>query len=254
VSIKTAMLALAPDLYWECADTDITFGALDSTVHARTGQFQSGTVLGVPGPEVGTLAIGGIVPSAGIQGLFTNPYVGHPAMSCMCWFTCGAFNAGNTILLYDGSSATTGQGLIVPSGVVGLLFGGIGINSTGAVVTTNKWHHFCLTISPGVSQDFYLDGVHSYTAAAGIPNDVVAGNPLQVFCPSPGLMAHVAFFAGALSSAQVATVHAARVNPQESTVTGRSASDIDVLALGTALATNLADLLAGLFRNFSNTP
>jgi hypothetical protein len=254
--IRDAVLALGPDVYWECADESVTAGATDSSGNGRTGVYQANTVLLAPGPEQGTRACGGAVASAGIQSAFGNPYVGHPAMSMMCWFTAGAYLPGNVVLLYDGLSNSTGQGIIVPSGVLQLLFGGLGFVSTGAAVSSALWHHFAFTIVPTVTQDAYLDGVHVFSAAAGTPNDVVSGNPLLALVPSPGLLAHAAFFTGALSAAAVASVHSARTDPQESSVTGRALTDIDAAALGASFAVCdavLQEILRAVRPTYSNT-
>jgi hypothetical protein len=89
----------------------------------------------------------------------------------------------------------------------------------------------------------YGDGTLRSTSGAFAYNTIVSGNPILGQTPDPGLLAHVAVFNTALTSADVTAMWSAGPGSVAApNITGRNATDADVLALETKLDTILASV------------
>ncbi len=234
MSIKAAILALSPDIYWPMDDAS-GLVANDASGHGRNGAIEPNTVLQAPGPEAGTFAFAVPSPPGGIISGFTNPYAGSVHLTMIGWFSIGVFVANHDTLLNVGAGGVRGEGVGYNSNLIELAYNGIGFVNTTAPSSAGRWHQLGFELNPGVVQTAWLDGVQVYTAAAGVPNAVLGGDSIYAQSVNPILMAHAAFFTGALTTAQQASVVAARVNPQESTLTGRTATDFDIAVLNDLL-------------------
>jgi hypothetical protein len=147
------------------------------------------------------------------------------------------------VLIYNGLSNSTGDGETLNGTVIDELYGGLGVRGTGFSLTTGFWHQVAYRIRPSVDESTFLDGAAPNTAAAGVPNVVIGSNPALAQTPNPGLIAHAAFWTSALSDADIAGVFAAGPgNPAAPSITGRNATDADVLALENKLDTILASV------------
>jgi hypothetical protein len=209
--------------------------AVDASGHGRNGAYVANSVLGAPGPEAGTAACGVPIVPGGVVSGFTNPFAGNPIRTGLIWFTASSYTAALNGLLSDGLGGSRGTGITLPGGVLEMIFNGIGYANSGASVPFGKWNMLAYAESPSVSQTLWINGVQVYTAASGVPNAILGGDPLLAQCQSPGIIAHAAYFLGLLTTAQLASVVAGRVNPQETSVDGRNATDIDVAALSDLL-------------------
>jgi hypothetical protein len=224
--------------------------ANDASGNGRSGAIEPNTVLQAPGPEADTFAFGVPAAPGGIISGFTNPYAGSVHMTMLGWFSASNYPSGHDTLLQVGAGGLRGQGIGANADQVELVFDGIGFVSNLFPIGPGLWHMFGFEINPGVVQTAWLDGVQIYTAAAGTPNPVMGGDPVYAQSVQPCLMAHAAFFTGAISTAQQATIVGARTNPQESRTSGRPASDIDVSALEQKIADCCAAILASVRKTY----
>jgi len=242
VSIRTAILALTPAVYWPLNDTNSSTAA-DASGNGRTGIFLGPVALGAPGPETGTTCLASSAYPGGVNIQGNNTFPVTPPVTMMCWFGATALATSGNVLLYDGSSAATGTGLTMHGTTLWTLTGGVGTGTTGKVVSEGQWHQFAFGYSPGVHYEVWVDGVSVQGGAIGTYNAVLVGNALDGVTPDAGLLAHVAFWGSLLTTAQVLGVWNAGpglvpVPP----VTGRAATDADILALETKLDTIVASV------------
>lgn len=117
---------------------------VDATAAARTGSslstvFTNGAL--AVGPSVTTLT-----DDFGIE----------------CWVKPGADVNGGQVIVYNGSTATSGWGFLVAGGQFQALYGGVQIFGTG-VATPNVWSHVALVRDSG-NATLYVNGVPAGTA------------------------------------------------------------------------------------------
>jgi len=150
----------------------------------------------------------------------------------MCWFAATGLTTSGNALIYNGNGGGTGLGLIMQGTQLSFLFGGLGIIPTGYFPSAGFWHQYAWRVTPGVNQAVFVDGAQVYAAVAGIPNPVLAGQGLVGQVPDIGGIAHVAYWNSALTLAQINSVWVAGpgVVPSSS-LTGRTANDVDVAAI-----------------------
>jgi len=209
--------------------------AVDASAGAHNGSYRPNSVLGLPGPEVSTFALGcngvqGGSPAVGpgVELLTGNPIGGISSYTFSVWITSGQYVGAPVNIINDGVLTSRGLGVYRDVDVIHLQFGGIGTLSTGASLSAGLWHNLVFTITPSVSENVYIDGALVFTTAAGIPIFPLAGDPLRVMGATPDILCHAAFWLRALTAAQVALLFSGRVNPQESNFTGRALTDIDL--------------------------
>jgi concanavalin A-like lectin/glucanase superfamily protein len=231
MTIRSGILALAPVAYWPLDDAAGSTVALDASGNGRNAGFEVNSVQQAPGPEVGTFAVG-MPNGGGVITSFVNPFAGNVALTMLFWMIASAYPGANNTIVQVGQGGVRGVGVGFNGNHVNLTFDGIGFVDTGQPVPAARWNQVAFGINPGVVQTAWLNGNQVYTAAAGFPNAVLAGDPIYAHSPlDPGLLAHVALFAGVLTTAQIAAMFAARVNPQEISVDGRGLTDIDAAAI-----------------------
>jgi len=151
----------------------------------------------------------------------------------------------NNVLTYIGNSAGNSAGMVLNGSTVQFLFGGIGFQNTGYVLTAGYWHQlvFC-EAWPAGNQTLFVDGVQRFNyfpSGAVVPP--TAANPILAQTPDPGLLAHAAFWNATLTPANVTAMWAAGPGLVPAPpLTGRNASDADVLGLETKLDAILASV------------
>jgi Concanavalin A-like lectin/glucanases superfamily len=242
VTIRSDILALAPTVYWPLDDTSSSTAA-DASGNGHLGTFLLGSALGAPGPETGTTCLAGAAPDAGVQLAGANPITGNGVQSMLAWFAASAMPSSNHVLIFNGNSATTGAGETLLGQTLNNLYGGIGNGTSGWALSLGFWHMVAFTYDGANVRRQYGDGVLRETSVPFAFNAVASGNPMMGQTPDPGLLAHVAFFNFALSAAQLTALWAAGPgNAPAAPVSGRNATDTDVLALETKLDTILASV------------
>jgi hypothetical protein len=232
VSIRASILALAPDLYWP-HDELTGLVALDASGNGRDGAYPSGVVLGTPGPEVDTFSLA-TGTAGGADIVWTGPLPTTASSWSACgWFTAPSYPSTNLSRVYNGNGNINGSGIILQGAVPALLHGGLGVVSTGFTVTPARWHCYVLTEpAPGAVQIF-VDGVSRLTVASAgynAPTGFFHAN-----FPDVGQIAHTAVWQRVLTPTEVASISSGRVNPQESSITGRALTDADAAAFSNLL-------------------
>lgn len=242
MSIRAATLALTPIVYWPLDDTNSAIAA-DASGNGHTANFLNSVALGAPGPEPGTTCLAGSASNAGAQLAGTNPIIGTGNQSVVVWFAGTSLTSSNLVLIYNGLSNSTGLGLVLIGTALGDLVGGIGGASSGWALSSGFWHMCAGVCDTGHVYKMYGDGVLRSTSGSFAFNAVVGGNPMLAQTPDPGLLAHAAFFNYALTGAQVSSIWTAGPGSVAAPpITGRNATDADVLALETKLDTILASV------------
>lgn len=243
MTIKSAILASTPLVYWPLDDISSSV-AVDATGNGHGGVFTSSTALGAPGPETGTTCLATGTNGAGVLAAGNNPMPGTVTFSAMCWLAAQSYVVNPGQVVYSGLSSTNGAGLALAAAVEEVLFGGLGVTSSGHPLTVGFWHQIACVIVASTRFEQFADGVsliNTVNPTAYLP--VLAGNPLLGFSPNPGLIAHVAFWTRALTGAEVATIWAAGPGlVRAAPITGRTANDADVLALESKIDTILASV------------
>ena len=242
MALRDAILALSPTIYWPMDDTSSSIAA-DASGNGHVGSILTGTAVGAPGPELDTTCFAGSMFDAGIQLAGTNPLTGTGPFTMLIWHAAVAMTTFHKVLIYNGLSNSTGVGETLNNTIIDELYGGLGVRGTGFSLTLGFWHQVAFRFRPSIDESTFLDGAAPNTAAAGIPNTVVGSNPALAQTPNPGLIAHAAFWNTALSDADIAGIFAAGPgNPPAPAVTGRNATDVDILALENKLDTILASV------------
>jgi len=240
VTLKSAILALAPTIYWPMDDVSSSVAA-DASGNGHPGSILLNTAVGAPGPETGTTCFATSTANAGVQIAGTNPLTGTGPFTMLVWVGMAAMPSVHNVLIYNGISSGTGDGETTNGQSLDELYGGLGFRATGFVLSLGFWHQVAYRIRPGIDESTFLDGGAPNTAAAGIPNAVVGANPCLAQTPNPGVIAHAAFWNSALTNAQVAGVFAAGPgNPAAPRISGRNSTDADILALENKLDAVLA--------------
>jgi hypothetical protein len=242
VSIRAAVLASAPDIYWPLDDTNSAIAA-DASGNSRPGIFYGAVALGAPGPDSGSTCLAASASVSGVQLQGNAPFTGFPIITIAAWFGETTLSSSGQVIVYYGNSSNSGFGLTLHGGDVWSLTGGVGTGTSGHTCAAGVWHMVAMTYSPGVHYEIWVDGVSVQGGAIGTYNTIVPGNPFLANSPNPGLLAHVALWHRMLVTADIAAIWAAGpgavpVPP----VSGRAATDADVLALETKLDTILASV------------
>jgi len=228
-------LALSPLLYWPLDETSgITAG--DVSGNGNVGDYYVGTLLGAPGPETGTFAAASSGTQGGAQTRGNTPVTGMPVLTLSGWFSQAVAAPSHSVIMYDGNSGTTGCGLDMDSSTPGTIRGGIGFDTSGFNTLLGRWHHLVFTEALAGVQQIYVDGSLKYTSIPFATNSVIAANPMLVQFPPSASMAHFACWSSVLAAADVLAIYNGRVNPQESTASGRPLTDFDLAAIGADLA------------------
>lgn len=249
MSIRTAILALSPLLYWPLDETS-GVSAADASGNGNTGDYYPGTLLGAPGPEVGTFAAASSSTTGGAQTHGNTPVTGMPILTLSGWFDQFVAAPSHSVIMYDGNSGSTGCGMVMDSSTPGTLRGGIGFDTSGFNTLLSRWHHLVFTEATAGVQEIYVDGSLKYTSVPFTTNSVIAANPMLVqFTPSAA-MAHFACWGSVLSAADVLSLYNGRVNPQESTSTGRALTDLDLGALQQQIFDCCAAILASVRKTY----
>jgi len=243
VAIGSAILALAPAIYWPMDDAGPTTAA-DLSGNGNPGLFLPGSALRAPGPEPGSYALASGQANAGVQIQGLNPIVASP-FSQHVWFASNSMTTINNVLTYIGNSAGTGCGMVLSGSTVQFLFGGIGFQNTGYALAAGYWHQLVFVETfPAGNQTLFVDGVQRFnffpSGAVPVPT---AANPVLAQTPDPGLLAHAAFWNVALTPADVTALWAAGPGSVASPpLSGRPANDADVLGMETKLDAILASV------------
>jgi Concanavalin A-like lectin/glucanases superfamily len=252
VTIAAGILAQAPTVYWKLDDPTGP-AAADSSGNGHPGFFLSGDALHADGPEPGTFAISSSAKNAGVQIVGANPLVGTGPWTFHCWIACGTTSDGDNVLLYTGLSNLDGAGVLIGvANQLRIIRGNLEIVNAGGVLNPGSWHQVVHTFTPSGNRFLYVDGVQVDVHAAGVPNTVASTDPLLAQTPMPALLAHAAFWASALSGAQIAAMFAA--GPGTGVVGNIQQSGVPVNLSQTSQTVDLAALLAFVSKTYVNSP
>jgi hypothetical protein len=257
VTIRAAILALSPDIYWPL-DTLESPTIIDASGHGNTGILVGSVTTGLPGPETGTTALGTSAPDSGVQLSVPNPLVGTGPFTWMCWYASSVFTTSGHLLQGNGTpGGSNGESFYLAGSALNLVFSGIGTIATGQALLSSQWQQLCFSITPSVVEKAYVDGALALSTAAGVPHAITAADLLFAWTPNPAVIAHAAWWSRQLSDAEVASVWTAGPGLLPAVpMTGRASSDVDVVALQTALAACCAaqtDLLNQILANTQHT-
>jgi len=241
VPLRSAILALSPTIYWPLDDLG-TLTATDISGGGYNGVYIGSPSQGAPGPESGTMCIAG-VHDAGAQLQTTNPLAGTGPWSMLTWQGCSQFAFSGSQLAVIGNAVSTGIGTLDYTSEVTYMRNGSAIDGTGFHLTANIWHMVVQTFTSGGTREMYVDGVLQDSRSAGTVTAVGSTEHVTARLSEVGLLAHGAFWNRILSAIEVSGIFAAGPGtPPISALTGRNATDVDVLALENKLDTILASV------------
>ncbi len=254
MTIAAAVLADAPLLYWKLDDPTGP-AASDSSGNGRPGFYAGLFNLGLPGPEAGTLSA--LLQTGGyVLSVAPSPKLGHP-WSMDVWLAPVTVMPTSTVLVYNGLSNSTGDGLVwAPVGqqqnAFALIRGGLGIGGAIGGKFPGSWHHYALTVDAGGNYNVYQDGVNVGVATLAA-NGLAATDPFVVGGVGAELayVAHAAFYGVALTPARVL----AHFNGAAALQTPEAVQGTATVTTGLAtILTDLTQLLGFIARDLRNTP
>jgi hypothetical protein len=132
------------------------------------------------------------------------------------WFYATSVTGGNRILMYNGSTGSSGYGLFLnTSGEIRALLGGVAALTSGITMPANEWMHLVLTRESGIWK-LYVDGelktLSSNTTAPAAPSGsiTIGANPAgsERFAGSAD---EVRFWTTARTQTQIRQSYASRV-------------------------------------------
>jgi trimeric autotransporter adhesin len=216
MSISTAILASAPQVYWKLDDPTGP-AASDSSGHGRAGAYGGLFQLGKEGPEDGTFALANMggsntVPSCAV----VTPVLVLP-WTLEIWAAYPATPQSGCVIIYNGATSARGGGIEFTTGQgsanqVSQLLGGIGVGASGLYVYDSLWHHLVYQQKVGNAVEVWLDGVQ-FAAGSAAPNAIVGTDKFQLGSGTePCLLAHAALYSVTLTAGTIATHFAARSN------------------------------------------
>lgn len=219
-SYYDAVLADAPSVFWPLNDLS---GTVVDALAGPDGAYGGGPLLGVPGP-------GSLDSAVEFDATDDKAYVGTGiAATCTMeiWFRVDALPSSDGLICgytaTDGGSGgvTTSIGIRSTGEVYGYLYDSAAKATTGGVtVAAGVWHHVALVVTSGVQMELYVNGALSSTLAVGAVfvsfdgYQQVAGQAGQTGAANTllrigGRRAAYAYYAGALSSTDIADHYAA---------------------------------------------
>lgn len=206
-----AVMADSPVAYWPCQDCH-------GPVYDRVSGRQTNT-LAASGSAANTYRQPGPLTSLGDKSIFwpgggglsTLPGNGpvttvRDGWTLELWFYF-ELSAANQTLFYNGSGGGNGYGMLVSSGVISYLAGGITIAGSSTAMTANTWYHLALVRSGTIS--LYMNGALNTTMGSATPNTPTTGTALGDVSLQ-GRRSHPAVYATALSATRIAAHYAAR--------------------------------------------
>lgn len=237
MTIKTAIVALAPSVYWELADAAGTAIAADSSGNARPGTYSGAFSLGQPGPEVGSTAV--LFTGNGVLSITGNvPFTARP-FSMFTWVAGVQLSNANTgiIAINDPTFAARGCILnVTTGGLTASQFSVIrpasGTTAFTNFIPDNAWHYVGVTFDAAGNLLLYYDGLLLSSPAGVGMNNLVATDKFRVGGNNNDIyyFAHAAFWNSILTAAQIQSVVAGRINPQSpGSVFALTTTDVTIL-------------------------
>jgi hypothetical protein len=254
MTLRSAILAAGPTTYWPL-DEPSGPTAFDVSGHGNNGQYQSPTIFQVPGPEAGTFAVGSNAFGGGVirNGL---PIFGNIAQSyvMMCALNPGQASADNQSFGGGANGGARGIALTInpSSGLAQWLFLGAAVFSTGLTASIGAWHLYFFSWDPaaGGTSHAQIDNGSYVNLTGHAPGPSLTGDQLIATPPGGSGIAHFAEFNYVLTSGQVNNIVAGAVGLQAWPGGGGAVTPLNLLGI----QANIQSLIAGLFRDFKNTP
>lgn len=254
MTISSAILALAPLLYWPLDDASGP-AASDASGNGRPGVYGGNFVLRVPGVEPSTYAmqsnganVGKVAPSYIASG---------QAATLMGWLAIAAVPSAVSTMLQNSSSTVggslTGQASGSSRGNLGITRNNIANSPSTFYVLDGNWHHYAITFS-NTAVIIYVDGVNVFSVGAANAFTSAAAMSFNLLS---GYMAHFAAWASTLSQANIQSVYNAPASIVQPAFTSigdanqQAAVDLTtVLSDLTTVNAKLDQILAALYRTY----
>ncbi len=171
-STFTAQASIFVLNYWHMGESDpgaISGGAATTLVDSATFPDNL-TVQGAPTYTNDVDATAAARTGSSLSTVFTNgalasgpvPIALTDDFGIECWVKPGADVNGGQVIVYNGSTATSGWGFLVANGQFQALYGGVVVFGTG-VATPNVWAHVALVRDSG-NATLYVNGVPAGTS------------------------------------------------------------------------------------------
>jgi hypothetical protein len=218
MTVRSAILALGPTVYWPLDDPTGP-SASDASGGGHPGLYYGAFQLNQPGPESGTLSTF-FYNNTGNVLLLNQPFGNVFPWSMSVYMAVSAFPPNAQAFLYWADFNARGMGYTVTNGgvvnnVLGVNRYGVGQLLAGFLIPDNDWHLYTMVqgrTSPAVLWELYRDSTLILSNASGY-NANAAGIGLMGVGGLSAYVAHFAFYSSALTLAQVGTLATSRVGP-----------------------------------------